>query len=81
MQKDVNEKLVAKMKSTGIIRDSISPFASPVVLVRKKDGTWRLCIDYRQLNQLTIKERFPIPLVEELLDNLSGSFWFIKLDL
>ena len=64
VQKDVIERLIAEMKSTRVIRDSTGPFASPVVLVKKKDGTWRLCIDYRQLNNMTIKDKFPIPLVE-----------------
>ena len=81
VQKDEIERLVTDMKATGIIRDSRSPFASPIVLVKKNDGSWRLCIDYRQLNKLTIKDTFPIPLVEELLDELSGSSWFTKLDL
>ena len=81
VQKDEIERLVEKMKNGGIIRDSTSLFAFPVVLVKKKDDTWRLCIDYRQLNKLTIKDIFHIPLVEELLDELVGAYWFTKLDL
>jgi hypothetical protein len=52
-----------------------------VLLVRKKDGTWRFCVDYRQLNALTIKHKHPVPIVEELIDKLAGACWFTKLDL
>ena len=76
IQKDEIERMVEEMKAVRVIRDSTSSFASPVVLVKKKDGSWRLCIDYRRLNKLTVKDKFPIPLVEELLDELSGAFFF-----
>ena len=75
------ENQVKQLLDHGLITHNHSPFASPVLLVKKKDGSWRFCIDYRKLNSITIKNKFPMPIIEEILDELQGSKVFTKLDM
>ena len=72
---------VKKMLDEGIIRPSKSPFASCVVLVKKKTGEWRFCIDYRPLNKATIKDSHPLPRIKDLLMSIEGARYFVSLDL
>jgi len=65
----------------GFIRPSMSPWGAPVLFVKKKDGSMRMCIDYRQLNQATVKNKYPLPRIEELFDQLQGAQFFSKIDL
>ena len=80
-QKSKIECMITEMLESHIIQPSQSYFSAPVVLVHKKDGSWCMCPDYRELNKLTIKDKFLIPVSDELLDELHGEIYFTKLDI
>src|SRR3954466_1707421 len=80
---EMNElkKQLSDLLEKGFIRPSISPFGAPVLFVYKKEGSLRLCVDYCALNKITIKNRYPLPRIEELMDRLAGAKYFSKIDL
>jgi len=77
----VLKKYIDENLARGFIRPSTSPFGAPVLFAKKKDGTLRLCVDYRTLNRFTIKNRYPLPLTSEILDRTNGAMYFTKFDL
>ena len=72
---------VDKMLKNDVIRPSHSPWSSPVVIVRKRDGSWRFCIDFRKVNNVTHRDAYPLPHIDSTLESLSGSAYFTTLDL
>ena len=78
-QHEIAKKEINKMLDQGTIEPSDSPWAAPIVLVAKKDGTTRFCVDYRKLNNVTRKDAYPLPRIDETLDTLSGAQWFSTL--
>nr|GEZ51822.1 putative reverse transcriptase domain-containing protein [Tanacetum cinerariifolium] len=79
MQEPANQLKELQVKC--FIRPSSSPWGAPLLFVKKKDGSFRMCIDYRELNKLTIKNRYPLPRIDDLFDHLQGSRYFSKIDL
>lgn len=80
-EKQILRKMVQELLDNGIIRESNSPYASPVLLVKKKNGEYRMCVDFRRLNAITIKDKYPMPLIKEQIDKLGGNKYFTGLDL
>jgi hypothetical protein len=75
------KKQIAELQSKGFIRPSSSPWGAPVLFVEKKDGTQRMCVDYRSLNEVTIKNKYPLLRIEDLFDQMKGASVFSKIDL
>ncbi|MDZ7970879.1 MAG: reverse transcriptase family protein, partial [Nostoc sp. DedSLP03] len=81
MENEEIKRQIQELLEQGVIRPSCSPCGSPVVLVPKKDGGWRMCIDFRALNKITVKNRYPLPRIDDLMDQLQHAQYFTKLDL
>ncbi|GKF52193.1 putative reverse transcriptase domain-containing protein, partial [Tanacetum coccineum] len=79
-EKELADQL-QELSEKGFIRPSSSPWGAPVLFVKKKDGSFRMCIDYRELNKLTVKNRYPLPRIDDLFDQLQGSSVYSKIDL
>jgi hypothetical protein len=75
------KKQIAELQAKGFIRPSSSPWGAPVLFVEKKDGTQQMCVDYRSLNEVTIKNKYPLPRIEDLFDQMKGASVFSKIDL
>ena len=73
--------MIWEMAEAGVIERSNSPWAAPALLVKKKDDTWRFCVDYRHLNDVTRKDSYSLPHIDDALDKVAGSQWFSSLDL
>ncbi|GKA77537.1 putative reverse transcriptase domain-containing protein [Tanacetum coccineum] len=76
-----SKELKDQLLECGFIRPSVSPWGAPVLFVKKKDGSMRLCIDYRELNRITVRNRYPLPRIDDLFDLLQGAKFFLKIDL
>ncbi|UYV62216.1 hypothetical protein LAZ67_1008247, partial [Cordylochernes scorpioides] len=80
-ERDIIKEQIQDMLQEGVIRASSGPWAFPVILVRKRDGNWRFCVDYRKLNSITVKDVYPIPRIDDVMDTLQGSRYFTAIDL
>ena len=81
VRRDQIKQMLDQMQKQGIVQPSKSPWASPVVLVPKKDGSLRFCVDYRKLNRITRKDVYPLPRVDDIFDTLNGARYFTSLDI
>ena len=81
LAREAEDEILNEMLDSGVIEPSTSPWASPVYLVKKRDGTYRFCVDYRRLNAVSKKDAFPVPDIQDALDHLRGACWFATIDL
>jgi len=81
LENEFLEKEIRKMEKDGIISPSESPWSVPVVIVKKKNNKFRLCVDYRKLNEITIRDQYPLPRIDELLDEFKNAKYFSTIDL